>query len=68
MRCAYLQVHVYVFYTDETVRTSTDDPLTGKTKAPQAVPIKDHLWVTIIIVISFVVITAAIIVHNYNII
>ena len=67
MRCAYLQV--YVFYTDETMRKNTDDPLTGKTKGPQVVPIKDHLWVTIIIiVISFVVITAAIIVHKYNII
>ena len=66
MRCAYLQV--YVFYTDETVRKSTDEPLTGKTKAPQAIPIKDHLWVTIIIVISFVVIVAGIIVQNYNII
>ena len=46
-------------------------PLTGKTKAPQAVPIKDHLWVTIkllYIVVSFVVIIAAIIMHNYNII
>ena len=37
MRCAYLQV--YVFYTDETVRKSTDDPLTRKTTAPQVVPI-----------------------------
>ena len=65
IRCAYLQV--YIFYIDETVRKLK----IRKTKAPQAVPIKDHLWVTIkllYIVVSFVVIIAAIIMHNYNII